>query len=87
MPFLFTLGSLQRLSVFAYKVDTANALSPHPMPSKEGILPQGAPGQGKDTVHMVRYDTSKAQRILGIAPKGMEETTRDTLADYESRGW
>lgn len=68
-------------------IDTANALSPHPMPSKEGILPQGAPGQGKDTVHMVRYDTSKAQRILGIAPKGMEETTRDTLADYESRGW
>jgi hypothetical protein len=33
------------------------------------------------------YDTAKANRILGLKYRTIEETTRDTLADYEARGW
>ncbi|KAJ3786733.1 D-lactaldehyde dehydrogenase [Lentinula aff. detonsa] len=75
---------------FVYQdfIDTANALSPSPIPSHTD-LPKGKPGAGKDFVAKIVYDASKASKILGpeLVYHTMEETTRDTLADFEKRGW
>lgn len=69
-------------------VDTANALSPSPIPSHTD-LPKGKPGAGKDFVPKIVYDPSKASKILGpeLVYHTIEETTRDILADFEKRGW
>ncbi|KAJ3969521.1 D-lactaldehyde dehydrogenase [Lentinula raphanica] len=75
---------------FVYQdfIDTANALSPSPIPSHTD-LPKGKPGAGKDFVPKIVYDASKASKILGpeLVYHTMEETTRDTLEDFEKRGW
>ncbi|KAJ7162509.1 NAD-P-binding protein [Mycena filopes] len=42
---------------------------------------------GKDAVHRIRYDASKSRRVLGIVYRSIEDTTRDTVADWEARGW
>ncbi|KIL60764.1 hypothetical protein M378DRAFT_167742 [Amanita muscaria Koide BX008] len=72
-------------------LDTANALSPSPIPSHspntDKVLPRGSLGGGKNAVHKIKYDTSKAQRLFQPVYRTMEETTRDTLADFEKRGW
>ncbi|KAF5363173.1 hypothetical protein D9758_008392 [Tetrapyrgos nigripes] len=82
-------------------LDTANSLKPSPIPSHPN-LPKGKPGSS-DKKYMTTYDASKSGRVLGIVsgPEGaglgldgekvryrtMEETTRDTLADVEAKGW
>ncbi|KAJ3877793.1 D-lactaldehyde dehydrogenase, partial [Lentinula edodes] len=75
---------------FVYQdfIDTANALSPSPIPSHTD-LPKGKPGAGKDFVPKIVYDPSKASKILGpeLVYHTIEETTRDILADFEKRGW
>ncbi|KAJ7761665.1 D-lactaldehyde dehydrogenase, partial [Mycena metata] len=49
---------------------------------------KGSPGTGKDVVHSVQLDTSKAARILGMTEyRSMAETARDITADWEARGW
>ncbi|KAJ7249148.1 hypothetical protein B0H12DRAFT_1122907 [Mycena haematopus] len=48
---------------------------------------KGVPGAGKDAVHQIRYDAAKSVRVLGMAYRTMEETARDTAADWEARGW
>ena len=70
-------------------VDAANAISPPPKLTT-GSLPKGNPGAGTghpSTVHLVHFDTAKAARILGLKYRTLAEMTRDTLADYEARGW
>ncbi|PFH46280.1 hypothetical protein AMATHDRAFT_70230 [Amanita thiersii Skay4041] len=71
--------------------NTANSLSPSPIPSHapgtEKALPIGNPDATRDSVFKVRYDTSKAQRILGLTYRTKEETARDILAEVERRGW
>jgi len=67
-------------------LDCANSLQPTPIPSHPS-LPKGTPGGGKGATYLNRYDTSKASRILGIKFLTMEESTRDTLKDFEERGW
>jgi hypothetical protein len=73
-----------------YIVDVANSLSPSPIPSHapgtNKALPKGRP-EGKYVKHIVEYDASKAQRILALQYRGMDETARDMLADFERRGW
>ncbi|KAJ4474488.1 D-lactaldehyde dehydrogenase [Lentinula aciculospora] len=75
---------------FVYQdfIDVANALSPSPIPSHTD-LPKGSPGAGKEFVPKIVYDPSKASRILGpeLVYHTIEETTKDTLADFERRGW
>ncbi|KAG6328854.1 hypothetical protein ID866_10235 [Astraeus odoratus] len=69
-------------------VDAANALRPAPKLSKP--LPKGIPGSGTahpHTIHMVTYDVTKVNRILGLKYRSIAETTLDTLTDYEARGW
>jgi len=51
-------------------------------------LQKGVPGAGKDAVHFLCYDASKAARVLGMtAYRSMVETARDVTADWEARGW
>ena len=69
-------------------IDAANKISPPPKLSQK--LPVGNPGAGSadpSTIHMMRYDTSKAARVLGLKYRSIEEMTRDTIADFEARGW
>ncbi|KAF9457365.1 hypothetical protein BDZ94DRAFT_1273374 [Collybia nuda] len=67
-------------------VDVANSLSPSPIPSHKS-LPRGNPGGGKNAIHLIQYNTEKEGKILGLKYRSKEETTRDTLADFEARGW
>jgi len=67
-------------------LDAANSLSPSPIPSHTP-LPVGYSGAGRTAKPPVVYSTSKEARILGLKYHTMEETTCDTLADFESRGW
>jgi nucleoside-diphosphate-sugar epimerase len=84
---LVTAGS----AVWQDWLDVANALSPCPIPShsrgSDRALPIGNPGEGRNAIHRIKYDTSKAERILRPVYRTMEETARDTLADFEQRGW
>jgi hypothetical protein len=66
-------------------VDTANALEPAPIPRR--TLPVGKPKAGVNAIHPFRYDTQKSRRILGIEYRTMQETTKDTLEDFEAVGW
>jgi hypothetical protein len=78
-------------------VDAANAVVNSAYPGL--TLPKGEPGAGSpapETVHQVRYDASKAARILGIGHKEdvaevqyrtLEETARDILVDAKEHGW
>ncbi|PFH46271.1 hypothetical protein AMATHDRAFT_70221 [Amanita thiersii Skay4041] len=72
-------------------IDIANSLSPSPIPSHapgtDKALPVGNPDANKTAVYMIKYNTAKEKRILGLEYLTMEETTRDTLVDYERRGW
>ncbi|KAJ8581220.1 NAD(P)-binding protein [Rhizopogon salebrosus TDB-379] len=70
-------------------IDAANAISPPPKLAT-GSLPKSNPGAGTghpSTVHVLYYDTTKAARILGLKYHTIAETTKDTLADYEAKGW
>ncbi|EIN05399.1 D-lactaldehyde dehydrogenase [Punctularia strigosozonata HHB-11173 SS5] len=66
-------------------VDAANSITP-PIYDK---LPKGKPGAGKglDVVHLIKYDVSKANRILGLEYRSIETATKDTLEDFKARGW
>lgn len=66
-------------------VDAANDLDPPPKLST--TLPVGVRDAGKTAKHFTIYDTAKADRILRLRYRTIAETTRDTLADYEARGW
>ncbi|OSX58892.1 hypothetical protein POSPLADRAFT_1059984 [Postia placenta MAD-698-R-SB12] len=41
----------------------------------------------KTTTHLTVYDVSKSSKIFGFKYRTMDETTRDILADFKSRGW
>ncbi|KAJ7230091.1 hypothetical protein GGX14DRAFT_409938 [Mycena pura] len=48
---------------------------------------KGTPGAGKDHVHLLRYDTGKSVRVLGMKYRSMADTAAAVVADYEARGW
>lgn len=52
-----------------------------------GKYQEGNPGSAKDAMYHVSYDSSKSVRILGLMYRTKKETVRDTLADWEVRGW
>ena len=49
--------------------------------------PKGTPGKGKDFVYTIRYDTSKARKVLGVEFRDKKTTTKDTIEDFKARGW
>ncbi|KAH7921695.1 D-lactaldehyde dehydrogenase [Leucogyrophana mollusca] len=69
-------------------VNAAHAVSPPPK------LLNGLPLSSPDaspadtaTVPMRKYKTIRAAEILGLRYRIIPDTTKDTLADYEARGW
>ncbi|KAL0566202.1 hypothetical protein V5O48_015813 [Marasmius crinis-equi] len=73
-------------------LDVANALEPAPYTKHS--LARGNPGTS-DTQPNILYKAERAKKLLGISNeadaewkyKTIEETTRDTLADFADRGW
>lgn len=83
-------SSLSLLSYYhhyrRYPVDAATSLNPSPIPSH--ALPKGIPGAGLNATHKIQYDTAKAAKILGLVKyRTKEELAKDTLEDFEKRGW
>ncbi|KAL5532147.1 hypothetical protein ACEPAF_5711 [Sanghuangporus sanghuang] len=50
-------------------------------------IPKGTPGAGKDHQYVFRYDSSKAQNVLGIKFRDILTTTKETVEDFKKRGW
>ncbi|KAJ3719624.1 D-lactaldehyde dehydrogenase [Lentinula guzmanii] len=69
-------------------LDVANSIAPDHLPSHPN-LPKGVPISSSDPeiVYQIQYDTSKADRLLGIKYRTKEDLIKDTFADYEARGW
>jgi len=63
---------------------SANALNP---PIYENLSKGNTSYDPKKHLCFVKYNAAKADKILGIKYKTMEETTKDQLADFKSRGW
>ncbi|RXW23027.1 hypothetical protein EST38_g2830 [Candolleomyces aberdarensis] len=71
-------------------LDIANALPSSLVEKSSSPLPKGFPeitAQPQSLTYKIRYDTAKKQRILGVKYRTKEETTRDTVEDFVSRGW
>lgn len=49
-------------------------------------LPMGIPGARKNA-KPTRFNTAKEARILGMKYRGIEETTKDILEDYQKHRW
>lgn len=41
----------------------------------------------KKATHVIRYDTSKAAKLLGLKYHSIEEGTKDMVEDFKARGW
>ncbi|KIM62532.1 hypothetical protein SCLCIDRAFT_25022 [Scleroderma citrinum Foug A] len=67
------------------EVDIANALDPPPNLSNP--LPRGNTGASSQATVDLYLDNTKSKRVLGLKYRSMAEMTKDTLADYEARGW
>jgi len=54
-------------------------------------LPKGTPGSGKNVMHPILMDTTKAQTILGLKYRGLGESAKDTVRSLlereKSSGW
>ncbi|KDQ29970.1 hypothetical protein PLEOSDRAFT_24631 [Pleurotus ostreatus PC15] len=68
-------------------IDVAQSLSPPVALPPHHRLAVGVPGGGKDAVYKIRFDTSKAARILGLKYRSKEEPVRALLEDVVSKGW
>ncbi|KAI0746586.1 NAD(P)-binding protein [Daedaleopsis nitida] len=68
------------LFVWQYFLDTAHRL--------DDKIPAGDPTfKDDDPEYVITRNTEKSQRVLGLRYRTMEETTKDILADFRSRGW
>ncbi|KAI0063643.1 D-lactaldehyde dehydrogenase [Artomyces pyxidatus] len=56
-------------------VDVANSIDPAPLPN----LVRGNPGATKGKQFLIRHDASKLDRVLGLKPRSLEDTVRDSL--------
>ncbi|KAK0484420.1 hypothetical protein IW261DRAFT_1456425 [Armillaria novae-zelandiae] len=52
--------------------------------STSRVLPKPVPG---DIKYAIVFDTSKEKRLLGLKFRTIEESARDILSDFDSRGW
>ncbi|KAJ7596413.1 hypothetical protein C8J56DRAFT_917374 [Mycena floridula] len=61
----------------------------HGLPSStiSARISKGKPGASTGRPFTIRFDNSKASRILGLTYRDMAETTKDMLEYFESRGW
>ncbi|KAK7456490.1 hypothetical protein VKT23_010740 [Stygiomarasmius scandens] len=70
--------------VFQDFIDVVNSLQPSPWPSHKKPFTKGEAGE---KIYKIVWDMSKEKKILGIKFRTQNETARDMLADWESRGW
>ena len=49
--------------------------------------PKETPGRGKGFAYIIRYDASKARKVLGVEFRDNTTTTKDTIEDFKARGW
>ncbi|EJF59007.1 NAD(P)-binding protein [Dichomitus squalens] len=71
-----------RASEFVYQqfVDAARKFSDK--------VPVGYPSYNlADATFYARYSNEKSKKVLGLQYRSLEETTKDTIVDFESRGW
>ncbi|KAF9489182.1 NAD(P)-binding protein [Pleurotus eryngii] len=68
-------------------IDVARSLSPPVALPPHHQLAVGVPGGGKNAVYKIRFDASKAARILGIEYRSKEEPVRALLEDVVAKGW
>ncbi|KAA1477491.1 D-lactaldehyde dehydrogenase [Dentipellis sp. KUC8613] len=65
-------------------LDLANSSA---TPEVAAKLHKGQPGATKDKPFAAAYDNSKCARILEIPFRTLEETVRDSVADFKAKGW
>ncbi|KAH9855699.1 NAD-P-binding protein [Lenzites betulinus] len=51
------------------------------------VPPLNAPYDASTAEHTIIYNNAKSKELLGIAYRGLEETTADILKDWEAREW
>ncbi|KAI0733665.1 NAD(P)-binding protein [Fomitopsis betulina] len=61
-------------------VDAAQKFYPKVSPRDETYDP-------KKAVHVIKYDTSKAARLLSLKYRSIEEVTKDIVDDFKARKW
>ena len=49
--------------------------------------PKETPGRGKGFAYIIRYDVSKARKVLGVEFRDKTTTTKDTIEDFKAWGW
>jgi hypothetical protein len=49
--------------------------------------PAGDPAFKIDAVYLLQYDTTKADKLLGIKYKDMADSTKDILGDFNQKQW
>ncbi|KAF7304069.1 D-lactaldehyde dehydrogenase [Mycena indigotica] len=57
------------------------------VPASNTNYEKGTPGAGKSFVHLIIFENGKAKKLLGLDYRTMEQTAKDTLEDYEQKGW
>ncbi|KDR70010.1 hypothetical protein GALMADRAFT_900682 [Galerina marginata CBS 339.88] len=60
--------------------------SAHPELYKSGLLPRGNPELDTSAV-MYNYNAEKGKRILGIEYKSIDTIMKETLEDFQGKGW
>ena len=48
--------------------------------------PKETPGRGKGFAYTIRYDASKARKVLGVEFRDKTTTTKDTIEDFKRLG-
>ncbi|TFY58422.1 hypothetical protein EVG20_g8159 [Dentipellis fragilis] len=65
-------------------LDLANSSA---SPEIAATLHKGQPGATKGKPYPATYDNSKCARILEIPFRSLEDTVKDSVADFKARGW
>ncbi len=51
-------------------------------------VPAGEPSYKlEESVYFAKFNAEKSQKILGLKYRSMEETAKDTAAEFKNRGW
>lgn len=78
-------------NIIVFAVNAANALPSDILSTlaSPNEIPKGDPAHGStlETVYRMRYDARKADRVLGLQYRSLQESTRDMVEDFARRGW
>ena len=80
MPNCYIENRRQEANSASLIVDAASKLYPKVSPRDETYDP-------KKATHPIKYDTSKAAKLLGLKYHSIEENTKDVVEDFKARAW